>query len=446
MRASSRASVPSSTRPDHVSAVRPLPPLAMANACRPRSGCRDRGVRARRRARARDLHRGRLEPRRRTASPRPASRGPAAAEPRRDATSDGRTRCVPTSAQSCANMCSCRTRRRSSTRTRTRSSLPSSNGTTCGCAVGPSSSESASCSQRATRRRRTASARRWAAGARGGSARTRSSSRRACRRTPRRARPCSRSSRTRRRSSRGSRSTRRSSTCAGCERLAGHADGDRRAAAPRGARRGRAPDHGRGSRGRSSSRRWRARVAKPDGLLRRAARRRARLPASAAGRAAVGRRPRSRPRSCTSAGSRRSGRSPRSTRRARRSPRTRVGPAPARARAQPRPAAACKRVGAVAPSARSGRWGARPTSLRGDRLVSHRDRRPHLAAAPRGRARCRTVVLRLRFDDFTRATRSLTMPRLTDQSEAILTAARDPLRRRDAARSSSGGSPSSASR
>jgi len=40
-----------------------------------------------------------------------------------------------------------------------------------------------------------------------------------------------------------------------------------------------------------------------------------------------------------------------------------------------------------------------------------------------GRA-CRTVVLRLRFDDFTRATRSLTMPRLTDQSEAILAAAR----------------------
>jgi DNA polymerase-4 len=41
-----------------------------------------------------------------------------------------------------------------------------------------------------------------------------------------------------------------------------------------------------------------------------------------------------------------------------------------------------------------------------------------------GRRACRTVVLRLRFDDFTRATRSLTMPRLTDQSEAILAAAR----------------------
>jgi DNA polymerase-4 len=40
------------------------------------------------------------------------------------------------------------------------------------------------------------------------------------------------------------------------------------------------------------------------------------------------------------------------------------------------------------------------------------------------RRRCRTVILRLRFDDFTRATRSLTMPRLTDQSQEILSAAR----------------------
>jgi DNA polymerase-4 len=41
-----------------------------------------------------------------------------------------------------------------------------------------------------------------------------------------------------------------------------------------------------------------------------------------------------------------------------------------------------------------------------------------------GRRLCRTVVLRLRFDDFTRATRSLTLPRLTDQSQTILDAAR----------------------
>jgi DNA polymerase-4 len=41
-----------------------------------------------------------------------------------------------------------------------------------------------------------------------------------------------------------------------------------------------------------------------------------------------------------------------------------------------------------------------------------------------GRRLCRTVVLRLRFDDFTRATRSLTMPRLTAQSAEILETAR----------------------
>ena len=44
-----------------------------------------------------------------------------------------------------------------------------------------------------------------------------------------------------------------------------------------------------------------------------------------------------------------------------------------------------------------------------------------------GRRRCRTVVLRLRFDDFTRATRSLTMARSTDQSQTILEAARSLL-------------------
>jgi DNA polymerase-4 len=42
----------------------------------------------------------------------------------------------------------------------------------------------------------------------------------------------------------------------------------------------------------------------------------------------------------------------------------------------------------------------------------------------KGHRLCRTVVLRLRFDDFTRATRSLTMPRSTDQSHEILDAAR----------------------
>ena len=41
-----------------------------------------------------------------------------------------------------------------------------------------------------------------------------------------------------------------------------------------------------------------------------------------------------------------------------------------------------------------------------------------------GRRVCRTVVLRLRFEDFTRATRSYTMARLTDQSQTILSASR----------------------
>ncbi|MFO7589396.1 MAG: DNA polymerase IV [Acidimicrobiia bacterium] len=42
----------------------------------------------------------------------------------------------------------------------------------------------------------------------------------------------------------------------------------------------------------------------------------------------------------------------------------------------------------------------------------------------RGRRLCRTVTLRLRFDDFTRATRSLTMPRATDRTADVLAAGR----------------------
>ena len=37
---------------------------------------------------------------------------------------------------------------------------------------------------------------------------------------------------------------------------------------------------------------------------------------------------------------------------------------------------------------------------------------------------CRTVVLRLRFDDFSRATRSHTLPHATQQTEPILATAR----------------------
>jgi DNA polymerase-4 len=45
----------------------------------------------------------------------------------------------------------------------------------------------------------------------------------------------------------------------------------------------------------------------------------------------------------------------------------------------------------------------------------------------RARRVCRTVVLRLRFDDFTRATRSHTLGDATDQTEVILAAVRDLL-------------------
>ena len=41
---------------------------------------------------------------------------------------------------------------------------------------------------------------------------------------------------------------------------------------------------------------------------------------------------------------------------------------------------------------------------------------------------CRTLVLRLRFDDFARATRSHTLPRATASTPAILAAARGLLR------------------
>jgi DNA polymerase-4 len=39
----------------------------------------------------------------------------------------------------------------------------------------------------------------------------------------------------------------------------------------------------------------------------------------------------------------------------------------------------------------------------------------------------RTVVLRLRFDDFSRATRSHTLPRATDRTDAVLHTARELL-------------------
>src|SRR3954464_6791380 len=49
------------------------------------------------------------------------------------------------------------------------------------------------------------------------------------------------------------------------------------------------------------------------------------------------------------------------------------------------------------------------------------------AGRPPPRRVCRTVVLRLRFQDFTRATRSHTLPHATQQTEPILATARSLL-------------------
>ena len=89
----------------------------------------------------------------------------------------------------------------------------------------------------------------------------------------------------------------------------------------------------------------------------------------------------------------------------------------------------CRRAGGAARSARSARSVASPRSLGGDRrdvlaLVDRVTRRMRAA----GRVG-RTVVLRLRFDDFSRATRSHTLPHATAET------ARDP---RDGARAARG--------
>ena len=151
-------------------------------------------------------------------------------------------------------------------------------------------------------------------------------------------------------------------------------------------------------------------VAKPDGLLVVAARRRARVPASAAGRAAVGRRPGDRaeaprPRD-------RDGRRGRAARARPRSSRCSAGRSGGTCTRSPTTATRgrCTSAAAGARSARSARWaarrGRRPSST--PSLVGLVDRvtRRMRAAGRVGR----TVVLRLRFDDFSRATRSHTLP------------------------------------
>ena len=157
--------------------------------------------------------------------------------------------------------------------------------------------------------------------------------------TQRRARRSSGSSRTRRRSWRRSRSTRPSWTCA-----AWSTSPARRWRSPSGCGAGCARRSGCRSRVGVARTKFLAKVAsavaKPDGLLRGAARRRARVPPPAAGRAALGRRRRSPPRGCTTPGCSTVGQVAElaegvlvETARACR------GPAPARAGQRPRPAA-----------------------------------------------------------------------------------------------------------
>ena len=110
--------------------------------------------------------------------------------------------------------------------------------------------------------------------------------------------------------------------------------------------------------------------------------------------------------------------------RARLDARAGVGPPPARTRAQPRPAPRPRASGAADRSARSARadvapWS--PASVDADlvTLVDRVTRRMRTA----GRTG-RTVVLRLRFDDYSRATRSHTLPYATASTERVLETAR----------------------
>ncbi len=110
---------------------------------------------------------------------------------------------------------------------------------------------------------------------------------------------------------------------------------------------------------------------------------------------------------------------------ARRDARPRHRTAPSRARAQPRPTAGRSRAG-VGGSIGSQRALGRSTARA--RRGRHRARR---ARRPRHRDGCeaagrvgRTVVLRLRFDDYSRATRSHTLARATADTHTILAAMR----------------------
>ena len=205
----------------------------------------------------------------------------------------------------------------------------------------------------------------------------------------------------------------------GLGRIAGHAGGDRRAAAPRGARPGRLPITVGVARTKFLAK-VASGVAKPDGLLV--------VPPDGelaflhplpverlwgVGPVTAAQAPRPRHqhrRPGRAAGGGGAGVDARAG----------VGPPPARARAQPRPA--------------PGQVGRRRRSIgvaaRARAAAPHRrgDRRRRSSASSTGvTRRCarrsrvgRTVVLRLRFDDFSRATRSHTLPQATAQTASIL--------------------------
>ena len=170
-------------------------------------------------------------------------------------------------------------------------------------------------------------------------------------------------------------------------------------------------------------------VAKPDGLLVVPPDGELGVPAPAAGRAAVGRRAGD---GAEAARARdRDGRPGRAS-----SPRTalvgdarpRVGAAAARARAQPRPAAGAGRPAARRSIGAQRALGRRPAVAGRARRVARRAGRPgRRGGCGAARRVCRTVVLRLRFDDFSRATRSHTLAEATAQTPAILAAARELL-------------------
>ena len=106
-------------------------------------------------------------------------------------------------------------------------------------------------------------------------------------------------------------------------------------------------------------------------------------------------------------------------------PRAGVGPSAPRARAQPRPAAACRRAGAGARWAPSARSAARPqTTASASTPPSWRSWTGSPGRLRAARRVCRTVVLRLRFRDFSRATRSHTLAEATAHTQTILATAR----------------------